>query len=152
RLVKSLTDGVAYLFKKNKITSYVGSGRLMGESKVVVKSANAEEIIIEAGFIVLATGSEPASLPSLPYDGTAIVSSTEPLTFERVPQSLIVVGGGYIGLEMGSVWARLGAKVTVLEFLPRILPLSDGEIAELLHRSLVKQGLAFHLETKVTGA
>ncbi|MGH7223372.1 MAG: dihydrolipoyl dehydrogenase [Gemmataceae bacterium] len=152
RVVKSLTDGVAFLFKKNKITSYVGSGRLMGEGKVAVKSANAEEIILEAKHIVLATGSEPASLPSLALDGTAIISSTEALAFERVPQHLIVVGGGYIGLELGSVWNRLGAKVTVLEFLPRILPLSDGEIADLLHRSLGKQGLTFQLETKVTNA
>ncbi|HTU21612.1 MAG TPA: dihydrolipoyl dehydrogenase [Gemmataceae bacterium] len=152
RVVKGLTDGVAFLFKKNKITSYVGAGRLMGEGKVAVKSASAEEIILEAKHIMLATGSEAATLPSLAFDGTAIVSSTEALAFERVPQHLIVVGGGYIGLELGSVWNRLGAKVTVLEFLPRILPLSDGEIAELLHRSLVKQGLTFNLETKVTGA
>jgi dihydrolipoamide dehydrogenase len=152
RVVKGLTDGVAFLFKKNKITSYAGTGRLMGEGKVAVKSANAEEIILEARHIILATGSEPAGLPSLPFDGTTIVSSTEALTFERVPQHLIVVGGGYIGLELGSVWCRLGAKVTVLEFLPRLLPLSDGEIADLLSRSLTKQGLTFYLETKVTGA
>jgi dihydrolipoamide dehydrogenase len=152
RVVKGLTDGVAFLFKKNKITSYVGSGRLMGEGKVAVKSANAEEIILEAKHIVLATGSEPASLASLAFDGTDIVHSTQALAFERVPQHLIVVGGGYIGLELGSVWNRLGAKVTVLEFLPRILPLSDGEIAEHLQRALVKQGLAFQLETKVIGA
>ncbi|HEY7308196.1 MAG TPA: dihydrolipoyl dehydrogenase [Gemmataceae bacterium] len=152
RVVKGLTDGVAFLFKKNKITSYVGSGRLLGEGKVAVKSASAEEIVLEAKYILLATGSEPVTLPSLPFDGTSIVGSTEALAFDRVPQSLIIVGGGYIGLELGSVWCRLGAKVTVLEFLPRILPLSDGEIAELLHRSLVKQGLTFHLDTKVTGA
>jgi dihydrolipoamide dehydrogenase len=152
RVVKGLTDGVAFLFKKNKITSYVGAGRLMGEGKVAVKSASAEEIILEARHIVLATGSESVSLPSLAFDGTSIVSSTEALAFDRVPQHLIVVGGGYIGLELGSVWSRLGAKVTVLEFLPRILPLSDGEIAEQLHRALSKQGLAFHLDTKVTGA
>lgn len=152
RVVKSLTDGVAFLFKKNKIVSYAGSGRLMGEGKVAVTRANAEEIILEAKHIILATGSEPATLPSLPLDGSAIVSSTEALAFERVPQSLIVVGGGYIGLELGSVWARLGAKVTVLEFLPRILPLSDGEIAGLLQRSLHKQGLSFQLDTKVIGA
>lgn len=152
RVVKSLTDGVAFLFKKNKITSYAGAGRLMGEGKVAVTASNAEEIILEAKHILLATGSEPATLPSLPLDGSAIVSSTEALTFDRVPQSLIVVGGGYIGLELGSVWARLGAKVTVLEFLPRILPLSDGEIAGLLERALGKQGLVFHLGTKVTGA
>lgn len=152
RVVKGLTDGVAFLFKKNKIASYVGSARLMGEGKVAVTTTNAEETILEAQHIILATGSEPANLPSLPLDGTGIVSSTEALAFERVPQSLLVVGGGYIGLELGSVWSRLGAKVTVLEFLPRILPLSDGEIAHALYRSLLKQGLAFHLETKVTGA
>ncbi|HWG45723.1 MAG TPA: dihydrolipoyl dehydrogenase [Gemmataceae bacterium] len=152
RVVKGLTDGVAFLFKKNKITSYVGAGRLKGEGKIAVKSASAEEIILEAKHILLATGSEPVSLPSLPFDGTSIVSSTEALAFERVPQHLIIVGGGYIGLELGSVWNRLGAKVTVLEFLPHILPLSDGEIADLLYRSLSKQGLTFHLETKVTGA
>jgi dihydrolipoamide dehydrogenase len=152
RVVKGLTDGVAFLFKKNKITSYVGAGRLLGEGKIAVKSPNAEEIILEAKHILLATGSESVSLPSLPFDGTSIVSSTEALSFERVPQHLIVVGGGYIGLELGSVWSRLGAKVTVLEFLPRILPLSDGEIADLLYRSLIKQGLTFQLETKVIAA
>jgi len=132
--------------------SHAGSARLMGEGKIAVTSANAEETILEAQHIVLATGSEPTGLPSLPLDGTSIVSSTEALAFDRVPQSLLVVGGGYIGLELGSVWARLGSKVTVLEFLPRILPLGDGEIANLLYRSLRKQGLAFHLETKVIGA
>jgi dihydrolipoamide dehydrogenase len=152
RVVKGLTDGVAFLFKKNKITSYVGAGRLLGDGKVAVTSANAEEITLEARHILLATGSEPISLPALPYDGASIVNSTEALSFDRVPQHLIVVGGGYIGLELGSVWSRLGAKVTVLEFLPRILPLSDGEIAELAYRSLSKQGLAFHLDTKVTSA
>jgi dihydrolipoamide dehydrogenase len=152
RVVKTLTNGVAYLFKKNKITSYGGSGRLLGEGKVAVKSAQAEEIILEAQHIILATGSESASLPSLPFDGSSIVSSTEALAFERVPQHLIVVGGGYIGLELGSVWNRLGAKVTVLEFLPHILPLGDVEIAEQLYRSLVKQGMTFHLDTKVIGA
>lgn len=152
RVVKGLTDGVAFLFKKNKIASYIGSGRLMGEGKVAVKSANAEEILLEAKHILLAAGSEPANLPSMPFDGASIVSSTEALAFERVPRHLIVVGGGYIGLELGSVWNRLGAKVTVLEFLPRILPLSDGEIADLLYRALGKQGLTFQLETKVTGA
>src|SRR6185312_16390572 len=139
RVVKGLTDGVAFLFKKNKITSYVGSGRLLGEGKIAVKSVNAEEIILEAKHILLATGSESISLPSLPFDGTSIVSSTEALAFERVPQHLIVVGGGYIGLELGSVWNRLGAKVTVLEFLPRILANSDSEMAALAQKSLARQ-------------
>src|SRR5205814_756249 len=95
---------------------------------------------------------EPASLPFLPFDGQHVVSSTEALSFAQVPQHLIVVGGGYIGLELGSVWCRLGAKVTVLEFLPKILPLNDGELAGMLHRSLSRQGLDIHSGTKVTGA
>jgi dihydrolipoamide dehydrogenase len=151
KVVKGLTDGVAGLFKKNKITAITGAARLLDANKVAVQAGGKEEIV-EARHIVLATGSEPISIPALPFDGSSIVSSTEALSFERVPQHLLVVGGGYIGLELGSVWSRLGARVTVLEFLPRILPLADAEIAELLHKSLLKQGLAIHLETKVTGA
>ncbi len=152
KVVKSNTDGIAYLFKKNKITSVLGTGRLAGQGKVAVKGADGKESFLEAKNILLATGSEPVELPSLPFDGKSVVSSTEALTFDKVPEHLIVVGGGYIGLELGSVWKRLGAKVTVIEFLPRLLPLTDGEIVEQLHRSLRKQGLEFHLETKVTAA
>src|SRR5262249_8898973 len=148
KVVKGLTDGVAYLMKKNKIAVFAGTGRLTGSVKggghqVQVKGAKDEALAAPA--VLLATGSEPTTLPSLPFDGTHVVSSTEALAFEKVPAHLIVVGAGYIGLELGSVWCRLGAKVTVLEFLPRVLPLSDGEIAEALHKSLVKQGLTFHL-------
>jgi dihydrolipoamide dehydrogenase len=152
KVVKGLTDGVAFLFKKNKIASLAGSARLLAPGRVGVKAAGGAETTVEADRILLATGSEPASLPALPFDGSTIVSSTEALSFDRVPNHLLVVGGGYIGLELGSVWARLGARVTVLEFLPRLLPLGDAEIADLLYRSLAKQGLTFHLETKVTGA
>jgi dihydrolipoamide dehydrogenase len=152
KVVKGLTDGVAFLFKKNKITSIQGSARLGERGQVVVKGSKDEALILEAAHIVLATGSEPASLPALPFDGTHVVSSTEALTFDKVPQHLIVVGGGYIGLELGSVWSRLGAKVTVVEFLPRLLPLNDREAADGLHKALVKQGLEFHLDTKVTAA
>lgn len=155
RVVKALTDGVAHLFKKNKITSHFGTARLLGDGKVAVQkteNGEAKEVVLAAGAIMLATGSEPTGIPALPYDGTSIVSSTEALAFDKVPQHLIVVGAGYIGLELGSVWSRLGSKVTVVEFLPRILPLSDAEIAEQLQRSLVKQGLVFNLDTKVTGA
>src|SRR5262249_47406696 len=111
-----------------------------------------QQEVLEARAILLATGSEPAGLPALPFDGSHIVSSTEALAFDRVPSHLIVVGGGYIGLELGSVWARLGAKVTVLEFLPRILAASDAEVAALLHKLLVKQGLTIHTHTKVLSA
>jgi dihydrolipoamide dehydrogenase len=152
RVVKGLTDGVAFLFKKNRITVIQGTAQLQGSDKVLVKSSKGETVSLEAPSILLATGSEPVSLPSLPFDGAAIVSSTEALAFEKVPEHLIVVGGGYIGLELGSVWARLGAKVTVVEFLPHLLGPSDREVASLLQRSLAKQGLAFHLETRVIGA
>jgi dihydrolipoamide dehydrogenase len=152
KVVKANTEGIVFLFKKNKITRFNGTGRLDGAGRVAVKGAAGEETVLQAEHIVLATGSESASLPALAFDGQHIVSSTEALTFTKVPQHLIVVGGGYIGLELGSVWNRLGSKVTVVEFLPRILPLSDGEIADLLFKSLVKQGLTIHLDTKVTGA
>lgn len=150
-IVKGLTEGIAYLFKKNQITAVTGFARLSGPGSVAVKSSGGTQSL-EAKAILLATGSEPAALPALPFDGAAIVSSTEALSFDTVPAHLIVVGGGYIGLELGSVWARLGAKVTVLEFLPRILPQNDVEIAGLLHKSLTKQSLTIHTDTKVTGA
>jgi dihydrolipoamide dehydrogenase len=151
-IVKGLTDGVAYLFKKHRITAVAGAARLAGQGRVQVKAADDNSQTLEANAVLLATGSESASLPSLPFDGKNIVSSTEALAFDKVPTHLIVVGGGYIGLELGSVWARLGAKVTVVEFLPRILPLTDAEIAGLLHKSLVKQGLTIRTGTRVTAA
>jgi dihydrolipoamide dehydrogenase len=151
-VVKSLTDGVRYLFRKNKIETLKGAGRLTSPTTVQVAGSEGAPIELEAGHILLATGSEPTPLPFLPFDGTAIVNSTDALCFEKVPGHLVVVGGGYIGLELGSVWKRLGAKVTVIEFLPRIVPLADVEVGDLLKKSLTKQGLEFHLETKVTGA
>jgi len=149
-IVKGLTDGVAFLFRKNKITFVHSPGKLIGKGKVAVGEDKPTEL--EAPAILLATGSEPTPLPFLPFDGNQIVSSTEALSFSAVPEHLIVIGGGYIGLELGSVWSRLGSKVTVLEFLPKLLPLNDQEVAGMLGRSLAKQGLEFHLETRVTGA
>jgi dihydrolipoamide dehydrogenase len=149
-IVKSLTDGVAFLMRKNGITVFQGAGRLLGKGKVAVGGDKPEEL--EAPAILLATGSEPTALPFLPFDGKQIVSSTDALSFSAVPQHLIVIGGGYIGLELGSVWARLGSKVTVLEFLPKLLPMNDAEVAGMLTRSLAKQGLEINLETRVTGA
>ncbi len=151
-VVRGLTDGIAFLFKKHQIVSMQGAARLTGPGKVMMKNPAGAATALEAKTTLLATGSEAASLPALPFNGTTIVSSTEALAFEKVPAHLIVVGGGYIGLELGSVWARLGAKVTVLEFLPRILAQSDGEIAGLLHKALNKQGLTLHLDTRVLGA
>jgi dihydrolipoamide dehydrogenase len=151
-VVKGLTDGIAFLFKKNRITFVQGSARLAGQGKVAVKARTERPEVLEARSILLATGSEPSPLAALPFDGTAVVSSTEALEFNRVPAHLIVIGGGYIGLELGSVWARLGAKVTVLEVLPRILAQSDSEVAALLQKSLIKQGLRMEVDTRVTGA
>jgi dihydrolipoamide dehydrogenase len=151
-VVKSLTDGLAFLFRKNQIAFFQGIGSLGEPGKVLLTREDGRTSALEAGAILLATGSEPASLPALPCDGVHIVTSTEALAFERVPTHLIVVGAGYIGLELGSVWSRLGAKVTVLELLPRILPGCDHELAELLQRLLSRQGLTFHLQTRVTQA
>ncbi len=151
RVVKGLTDGIAFLFKKNHVKFVQGSARLGGSGKVIVQRGG-EASVLDAKAVLLATGSEPASLPALPFDGANIVSSTEALAFAKVPAHLIVVGGGYIGLELGSVWSRLGSKVTVVEFLPRLLAQGDAEIAGLLHKALAKQGLAIQLETKVLGA
>ncbi len=151
-VVKGLTDGVRYLFKKNKIDTFHGSGRLTSGTTVVLKDAEGKAMTLVSKHILLATGSAPINLPFMPFDGKRIVSSTEALTFLKVPSHLVIVGGGYIGLELGSVWKRLGAKVTVIEFLPRIVPMMDIEVGDLLFKSLKKQGLEFQLETKVTGA
>jgi len=149
QVVDELTKGIAFLFKKNKVALFNGSGKLAAANKIVVSSVDGKSNEIAGKAVVLATGSEPVTLPGIAMDGRYVISSTEALEFDEVPKKLIVVGGGYIGLEMGSVWARLGSEVTVLEFLPRILPLSDGEMAALAHKSLVKQGLKFHLDTRV---
>jgi dihydrolipoamide dehydrogenase len=151
-VVKGLTDGVKFLFRKNKIQSVFGRARLTSATTVQVAKNEGGTVDLEAGHILLATGSEPVNLPFLPFDGKTVVSSTEAIAFDRVPEHLVVVGGGYIGLELGSVWKRLGAKVTVVEFLPRIVPMVDHELGDILKKCLVKQGLEFHLETKVTGA
>jgi dihydrolipoamide dehydrogenase len=151
-VVRELTEGVRFLFKKNKIDWVQGHGRLKDATHVVVKAADGKETELEARAIVLATGSTPVELPFLKFDGKSVVGSTEALSFDKVPEHMVVVGGGYIGLELGSVWKRLGSKVTVIEFLPRIVPMADVEVGNLLHKSLTKQGLEFQLQTKVTGA
>jgi dihydrolipoamide dehydrogenase len=152
QVVKGLTEGVRGLFRKNKIEAVFGAGRLTSPRSLQVARNEGGTLDLEADHVLLATGSEPTPLPFLPFDGRAIVDSTDALCFEQVPGHLVVVGAGYIGLELGSVWRRLGSKVTVIEFLPRIVPLSDVELGDLLKKSLAKQGLEFHLETKVTGA
>jgi dihydrolipoamide dehydrogenase len=152
KVVRGLTEGIRYLFRKNHIDTILGSGRVSSQNTVTVTSQDGGRSELAAGHILLATGSVPVNLPFLPFDGRVVVDSTGALSFEKVPDHLVVVGAGYIGLELGSVWRRLGAKVTVIEFLPRIVPMADGEMGELLKKSLAKQGLEFHLETRVTGA
>jgi dihydrolipoamide dehydrogenase len=150
KVIKASTKGVEYLFGKNKVTRYRGHGRLEGEGKVVVEGADA--VRIEARHIVLATGSQVANLKGVALDGDRIGTSTEALAYPEVPEHLILIGAGIIGLELGSVWSRLGAKVTVLEYLDRILPGIDGEIANAAQKIFKKQGLEFHLGVQVTGA
>jgi dihydrolipoamide dehydrogenase len=152
KTVKSNVDGVAFLFKKNKIDWIKGAGKIAAAGKVEVALNAGGTQTLAAKAIVIATGSEVASLPSLPIDEKKIVSSTGALTLAEVPKTMVLVGGGVIGLEMGSVWQRLGAKVTVVEFLDRIMPGMDGEISKSMQRILAKQGMAFKLSTKVTGA
>lgn len=146
-VVEANTKGVEYLFKKNKVTHFKGHGVLTGNGEVSVGKKS-----YAAKHIVLATGSESTPLPGVEVDEKQIVTSTGALDFEKVPKHLIVIGGGYIGLELGTVWRRLGAQVTVVEFLDRVLPGMDGEVSKQMKRILEKQGIAFKLGTKVTGA
>jgi len=149
--VKSNTDGVAFLMRKNKVDHFHGTGRILEPGKVEVTFINGEKQAVDATSIVIATGSGVAQLPGIEIDEKVIVSSTGALSLEKVPGRLLVVGAGVIGLELGSVWRRLGAEVTVVEFLDRILPGTDTEVARQLQRILTKQGMAFKLGHKVTG-
>ncbi|MDF2439186.1 MAG: dihydrolipoamide dehydrogenase [Abditibacteriota bacterium] len=150
QIVESNTKGVDFLFKKNKIKRYRGSGKLLSSTKVLCEGE--DNIEIEAKNILIATGSTVAMLPGVELDYQNVVTSTEALSFDQVPQHLVVIGAGYIGLELGSVWRRLGAKVTVLEYLDRILPGMDFETATEAHKLFQKQGLEFKLNTKVLAA
>jgi dihydrolipoamide dehydrogenase len=150
KVVKALTGGVAGLLKKNGVAHVRGDARIIGSGKVEIAGTDAGRI--SAKSILIATGSEPTSLPNLPFDGESIVSSSEALGFSEVPAKLLVIGGGAIGLEMGSVWSRLGAKVEVVEFLDRIVPMMDEEVGQALQKSLERQGLKFHLGVAATAA
>jgi dihydrolipoamide dehydrogenase len=152
KIVKDLTGGIAFLFKKNKIASFKGKGKLISPTQIEVEAADGKKTMVESGNFVLATGSVPNALPSVPFDGRTIISSTEALSLPAVPKHMIVIGGGVIGLELGSVWARLGAKVTVLEYFDRLCPGMDAQMAKKLETVLAKQGLAFLFEVKVLGA
>ena len=149
KVVKTLTGGVRALMKTNKVTTFEGLGTITAPGKVSVKSSKGETQEIETKNIVIATGSVPIELPCAKFDGDKIVSSTEALCFTEPPKRFLVIGAGAIGLELGSVWNRLGSEVTILEFLPRIAVGFDLELSNLLQRSLTAQGITFHLETKV---
>ncbi len=149
--VKGNVDGVAYLLKKNKIDHFHGTGRVLGTGQVEVTFINGERKPLEAKAIVIATGSDIARLPGIEIDERTIVSSTGALSLTSVPKRLLVIGAGVIGLELGSVWRRLGAQVEVVEFLDRILPGMDAEVARQFQRILEKQGMGFKLGHKVTG-
>jgi dihydrolipoamide dehydrogenase len=147
--VAANVNGVAFLFKKNKIDSFIGEGRIAAPGKVEVKAADGVKTL-EGKAIVIATGSDVAKLPGVDIDEKVIISSTGALELTKPPERLLIVGAGVIGLELGSVWARLGSKVTVVEFLDRILPGMDGEVARQFQRMLEKQGFKFHLAHKVS--
>jgi dihydrolipoamide dehydrogenase len=152
QVVSQLTTGIAGLFKKNKVTHVQGHGRVKGPGEVEVKKADGTTEVLRAKNILLATGSEAASLPTAPFDGKRIISSTEGIALTEVPGKLLVIGGGAIGLELGSVWSRLGSKVTVVEFQDRIVPTADKQATAELLKILTRQGLEFKLSTKVTSA
>ncbi len=147
-VVMELTDGVAMLMKKNKVTVLNGRGSLKAPGKVVV-AGDGGDTEIEAESICLAMGSEAVELPFLPFDGERVVSSTEALDFSTVPKRLVVIGAGAVGLELGSVWRRLGAEVTVIEMLPTITPFADRQMSKALQRALADQGMVFLMETRV---
>lgn len=151
QIVQDLVDGVALLMKKNKVTVLAGRGVLTAPGRVTVMNGG-KDAELEATNICLAMGSEPVELPFMPFDGDKVVSSTEALSFAEVPKNLVVVGAGAVGLELGSVWSRLGAKVTVMEMLPTITPFADKQMAGSLQRALEAQGIEFRLATKVTAA
>lgn len=151
-VVKGLTTGIEGLFKKNKVTYVKGWGSIPDKNMVAVKGADGSTTTIATSNILIATGSEVSPLPGVPIDEKKIVSSTGALDIGKVPEKLVVIGGGYIGLEMASVWGRLGAQITVVEFLDKIVPTMDSEIRRNFQRSLQKQGMKFKLSTKVTGA
>ncbi len=150
--VTALTKGVEFLFKKNKVEWIKGAGRITAPGQVSVKGEDDAERTLTTRNIVIATGSEPSKLPGVEVDQKRIVDSTGALTLSPVPKRLVVIGAGIIGLELGSVWRRLGAEVEVVEFLDRTIPGADAEVATAFQRALTKQGVKFRLSTKVTGA
>jgi len=151
KAVTILTKGVEFLFKKNKVTYFKGTGSFKSVNKIYILDEQKKKIIIETEKTVISTGSVAVSLPGIKFDEKIIVSSTGALALQTVPKKMVVVGGGYIGLEMGSVWSRLGAEVHVVEFLETITPGMDREVSAEFMKILKKQGIQFHMQTKVEG-
>ena len=150
KAVSALTKGVEFLLKKNKVTYFKGTGSFKSKNEILItEKENKKETLIKTDRVVIATGSLPVSLPGIEFDEKIIVSSTGALKFDQVPKKMVVVGGGYIGLEMGSVWSRLGTEVHVVEFLDHITPGMDKEISEQFMKILKKQGINFHMQHKV---
>ncbi len=149
KAVDTLTKGVEFLFKKNKISYYKGTASFKSAQKILVKDDKNKEILIETEKTIISTGSLPASLPGIEFDEKSILSSTGALSLKKVPKKMVVVGGGYIGLEMGSVWSRFGTEVHVIEFLDHITPGMDREISNEFMKILKKQGIKFNLQTKL---
>ena len=151
KVVADNTKGIEFLFKKNKVSYLIGNGEITGAGTVKVTTKDAEQVVT-AKAIIIATGSDVMALPGVEIDEEVIVSSTGALTLTKAPKSMVVIGGGVIGLELSTVWRRLGTKVTVVEFLDKILPTNDGEVSKTMQKLLAKQGLDFKLGTKVTKA
>ena len=149
KAVTILTKGVEFLFKKNNVKYFKGKGGLLDNNKISIKDDQGETKIIESKNIVISTGSEATSLPGIEFDEKIILSSTGALSMEKVPNKMLIIGAGYIGLEMGSVWSRLGAEVHVIEYLDHITPGLDREISNEFMKILKKQKINFHLNTKV---
>ncbi len=149
KAVTVLTKGVEFLLKKNKVTYFKGHGSFKSKNEILIKDAENKSIKIDAENIIIATGSVPVPLPGIDFDEKIILSSTGALKIEQVPKKMLIVGGGYIGLEMGSVWSRLGSEVHVIEFLDHITPGMDKEISQEFMKILKKQGIKFHMQHKV---
>ncbi len=149
KAVENLTKGIEFLFKKNKVTYFKGRGSLKSANKISIIGDDKKETVIETKKTIISTGSDPISFPGVKFDEKKIVSSTGALSLKAIPKKMIIIGGGYIGLEMGSVWSRLGAEVHVIEFLDYIIPGMDREISKEFMKILKKQGINFHMQTKV---
>ncbi len=149
KAVTVLTKGVEFLFKKNKVSYFKGIGKFSSKNKILITDINKKETTIESNNVVIASGSEPTSIPGVNFDENKILSSTGALSLSKVPKKMVIVGAGYIGLEMGSIWSRLGSEVNVVEFLDHITPGMDQEISKEFMKILTKQGIKFHLNTKV---